>query len=1566
MRNLLQIYLGKVLLMAMLLAGISSWGQIASDGLNNSTSLFSISGSAGVYYSTSSASSESPASSPFFIEGTHAYGKSNGIVVLTSGDINTTGYTGIQVSFRLASFSINSNGNGAEAGDTVNVEISPNGGTNWYSTVRVLGNSNANWGYSATGVASTAYDGNATAVDFSPSGGGLRTTDGYSTVRVTSIPAATNIKLRITMTNNAANELWLIDNVQITGTAAVPSVVTNAPTVINATSATLSGTANANGASALTLSFQYGLTTGYGSNATGVSPTTASGTSSTGFTGTASGLTPNTTYNYKASGTNGTVYNGSNVSFVTLANAPGTPTVANPTTTTLTVDINTVNSNPATTQYAIQETTTGRYILANGTLGTTSTAVWQTAAVWNAATITGLTPGTTYTFRAKGRNNTSGSPTDTTFSSTASAVTLANTPGVPVVNGATITTLDVTLNATTQNSNAAATVYAIQEAGGQYVQANGSLGATAVWQTAATWGAKTITGLAPNTTYTFSVKARNSAGVETAFGSTASGTTLPATPTLSASGLNAFGSVCIDITAGPNDFLLGGEYLDSSTVTVGPLAGFTFATASDGVFASTVEFTADANGDILADVFVKFSPVAAQSYSGNIPVSGGGATSINIAVSATGVNTKATITTPTSASVSATTAVLGGNITAEGCSDVTERGIYYSTVNGFADGAGEKVSEAGSFATGSFTLDVTGLSQGTTYYYKSFAANNGGEAYSAQGNFTTSITAPVATEATYLAGSQVGFVANWEALEGVTDYRLDLSTSPTFGTVTPTTDLFFSQYVEGSSTNRYLEIYNGTGEDVDLADYRVRLYSNGASTIAIGGSNDVQLSGTLANGAVLVIKNSGATLYAGTATVVASANFTGDDAVALFKISTASNVDIIGRIGDDPGTAWTSDTNSTIDKTLVRRSTVTGGVTTNPTGTGATAFTTLESEWIQYDQNTLTDLGMHTYAGNEPSFVDGYEDLGVSGISHNVTGLTAGTTYYYRVRAQGANEVSGNSNTIEAIAKRENTWTSGAWTQGAPPTAFDKAIIESNYNTAANGGITAGELEVNNGTFTIADGTNVTITNKVAVDNDLVGGVITGNGRIVIENNANLVQVADVDNSGYITVNKKSAPMFRLDYALWSSPVAGETLIGFSPMTNTTRFYHYNPLSDAYATVAGTTGFAEGESYLIRVANDHPAFDEGDTEGVQWEGFYTGVPNNGDVDVAVTPAEGSIQGYNAIGNPYPSPINIHAFYDANIGSIDQASALYFWRKKNEAGTGSYAKVTKLAYTANLGNDFGNAAGTAFNGAPETWVINPGQGFIVQATGAAVHFNNQMRVAVNNNQQFRTAQDEETVMSRLWLNLTDANGGFSQTAIGYTDETTLDLDYGWDGKAFVNDGDMSLFSLADETTLGIQARPSFDDADEVPMGYKTDLAGTFTIALDHMDGVFALDQDIFLRDNVLGITHDLKEGAYEFATEAGINTERFDVIYAQPLGTDKPVTDVNNVIVYKQGNSININSGTIIHMTAVSVYDMRGRLLYSGKDINATETLISGLQAEKQVLIVNISTSKGEVSKKIVF
>jgi hypothetical protein len=206
---------------------------------------------------------------------------------------------------------------------------------------------------------------------------------------------------------------------------------------------------------------------------------------------------------------------------------------------------------------------------------------------------------------------------------------------------------------------------------------------------------------------------------------------------------------------------------------------------------------------------------------------------------------------------------------------------------------------------------------------------------------------------------------------------------------TTCTELFFSEYVEGSGNSKALEVYNPTGAAVNLSNYRIVRYSNGATT----GFDSLNLAGTLASHDVWVVSN-GQTTTSTTSPACDPAlqalsdqlgviypdplYFNGDDAIVLVRISPYAIIDIFGKIGEDPGTSWTdvfpftdaAGAYWTKDKTLQRKSTVTSGTTINPLAFDATQ---------QYDslpENTWTGLGQHdclcnTVGVNEAAVLNG-------------------------------------------------------------------------------------------------------------------------------------------------------------------------------------------------------------------------------------------------------------------------------------------------------------------------------------------------------------------------------------------------------------------------------------------------------------------------------------------------------------------------------------------------------------------------------------------------------------------
>lgn len=578
-------------------------------------------------------------------------------------------------------------------------------------------------------------------------------------------------------------------------------------------------------------------------------------------------------------------------------------------------------------------------------------------------------------------------------------------------------------------------------------------------------------------------------------------------------------------------------------------------------------------------------------------------------------------------------------------------------------------------------------------------------------------------------------------------------------------------------------------------------------------------------------------------------------------------------------------------------------------------------------------------------------------ISNTATTYTSGPLTQdtkFRAIVSGCTEVASSEATLSLGT---STWNGTEWLGGAP-SANKSVVIAGNYTSPGSG------FDLRGCSLTVQNNAVVTI---VPEDSVILSGPLTvaPGSTMTIESRAHLIQTGTTNtNSGTVIIKVNSAPMKRLDYTLWSSPVAGQMLQPFSPLTFANRFYTYDSNANAYAVVPNlaTAPFETTKGYLIRVANNHSA-----SQPQSWTGTFTGTPNNGNYSLPLANF-GPGKRFTLIGNPYPSPIDPEAFISDPNNANSITGTLYLFRKTNGSGKPSYC-------TLNLGGFISNGeAHSNFVASLPRQIIQTGQGFFVEATGAGsgnVVFTNDMRVDDHTNSFMRTGATSQMTNSvernRVWLNVTNEEGLFSQTMIGYMGNATDGVDVSYDGK-YINDGAIALASMLNAEPYAIQSKGlPFAATDVVPLHFAATTAGTYTIAIDKVDGLFAQGQAVYLQDSLTGTVHNLTEGAYSFATEAGTFNSRFEVRYqSTTLGTTTPVLNENQVVIYKTpSNEISINTGNFV-MDSVVIYDLAGRLLFEQKDINNSQALIKvGLATE--VLLVKIKTQDGKsVTKKVLF
>ena len=566
-------------------------------------------------------------------------------------------------------------------------------------------------------------------------------------------------------------------------------------------------------------------------------------------------------------------------------------------------------------------------------------------------------------------------------------------------------------------------------------------------------------------------------------------------------------------------------------------------------------------------------------------------------------------------------------------------------------------------------------------------------------------------------------------------------------------------------------------------------------------------------------------------------------------------------------------------------------------------------------------------------------------LASSVIGNLTATTYFRAVVQNGTCTVE-NSNYI-TITISTTTWDGSAWSNG-PPVITTTAYMTGNYSEATD--LFACTLTVsNNAIVSIPSGFDVTLNGKLTV--------VTGSS-FTLNNNSNLLQQTDVSNTGDIVVKRMTTPIYRLDYTLWSSPVTGlQTLMDFSPLTSNIgptniRFYTYNTLTNQYNSVNPvTTTFDAAKGYLIRSPNNWISYNSNLSPAPQkWTGSFTGVPRNGNVTFTMANT-GTNTAINAAGNPYPSALLINNFINGNTNNIE--GTLWFWRKFNDNNNlVSYSTCSTIGCTLN-----NNATYSDNN------LISIGQGFMVKAKAGQtnLNFTNSMRSSENVDQFFKSST---TQMDRYWLKMTNStNISAGQNLIVYTPTATYGYDSGLDG-LYSNDSSVAFYSKADNQDVVINARPSFDVNDVIPMVFKSNVADTYTFSLNQKEGIFNGTQDVLLRDNYNNIVQNLTLGDYSFSTAVGTFTDRFDIIYQNLLSNTNTSLNENQILIYNKDQTTYINSGEIT-MDSIKIFDIQGRLLFQKSKINDTKTSIK-LDIANQVLLFQITTQNGEIiTKKVI-
>lgn len=410
-------------------------------------------------------------------------------------------------------------------------------------------------------------------------------------------------------------------------------------------------------------------------------------------------------------------------------------------------------------------------------------------------------------------------------------------------------------------------------------------------------------------------------------------------------------------------------------------------------------------------------------------------------------------------------------------------------------------------------------------------------------------------------------------------------------------DLFISEYIEGSSFNKAIELYNPTAETLDLSTglYSLELYSNGSITP----NNSLNLVGFIAPGETVILTHGSANqtlLNQADVTNNFVINFNGDDAIVIKKNGIV--IDSIGQIGLDPGMQWGSGNISTLNHTLRRRSNITMG-DPNPNDPFEPSL-----EWEGFANDTFDGLN-----------------------SHSITDVISPT-----VTLEQANEQTDptSSTTVRFTA-----------TFSEPVTGFDASDIDLSESTTS-GSLTATVTET--GTM---DGTTYEIAVTGMTGNGEVVATVTANAATDAAGNSNRASnsidntitfnntVPTIDSITRANPNPTSAA--TVSYTIqFSEAVTGVDATDFELVTSgisAAKITQVTGTDDTY-TVEVETGTGNGTIQLNLVDDDSitnglmvplagMGVNNGDTTGESYD-FDRTLPNAAAQFTNITAARGSL------------------------------------------------------------------------------------------------------------------------------------------------------------------------------------------------------------------------------------------------------------------------------------------------------------------------------------------------------
>ena len=514
-------------------------------------------------------------------------------------------------------------------------------------------------------------------------------------------------------------------------------------------------------------------------------------------------------------------------------------------------------------------------------------------------------------------------------------------------------------------------------------------------------------------------------------------------------------------------------------------------------------------------------------------------------------------------------------------------------------------------------------------------------------------------------------------------------------------------------------------------------------------------------------------------------------------------------------------------------------------------------------------------------------------------------------------------------------------------------IVSTNTNLSTLTLTTASDIAV------LVKGTTLTVDASTTVNSISAasGAKITLNagntitvGTFNIQSDATNGTATFVDNGGTLSATTINVQQYLTSGRNWyiSSPISGATT---GALSSATSVVSYNEPTATWTPESGST-LTPMKGYISALTKTNGTI------------TFTGTPlNTGSQSILLTRTKDAIkQGFNLVGNPYPSYLNWDLATKTNLVST------MWYRTQNTLGT-------------NVFDTYGATAGIGTNNnliAAVTANIPPMQAFWVRVAASGDGSSTTGTLTVNNT--MRSHNDVSTNKfrapslineSQKVLHLQVSNGLNSDEAIVLFNKNASDSLDAYDSPKMTNSNVAipEIYTVAGNEELVINGLHDLTPTTEVALGFRTGENNTdFAIKATAINN-FDTDTRVILKDNQLNVDKDITDGtAYNFTSDAVTTTNRFSIIFkSSSVSTYIESNNANNNIlsVYKNANgqiAINCANG-MIGSSTVTVYNMVGQKLGTKLLTNTTTVLnksyISG------VYLVSVIANGKTITRKVI-